>query len=86
MVNNHSQDIAKMAIQANVHKTLVVKISSSSTQHKYVQVWHKSPFKPSKQIYTSYIWLQVNKVFTGWFICKIKSIEGHQLQILKPPK
>ena len=67
MVNNHSQDIAKMAIQTNVHKTLsqeqkfkvltfVVKISSSSTQHKYVQVWHKSPFKPSKQIYTSYQW------------------------------
>ena len=48
-VNDNSQDIANMGIQANVHKTLlrkqkfkvltfVEKISSSSTQHKHVQV------------------------------------------------
>jgi len=49
-----------MGIQANVHKTLlrkqkfkvltfVEKISSSSTQHKHVQVWQRSPFKPSNK-------------------------------------
>ena len=78
-MNNNSQDIANMGIQANVHKTLlrkqkfkvltfVEKISSSSTQHKHVQVWQRSPFKPSnKYILCIYDYKSIRFSMDDWF-------------------